>query len=145
MTKAHETTLTLPWPPTLNTYWRHVGSRTLISREGRAYRDRVMLEVLRNRTPRIDGRLAVDILAYPPDRRVRDLDNLPKAILDALRHARVYDDDGQIDDLLIRRGNVEKGGMVRVWIRTIGLETEPYSTYSPTYSLARPSAARSGS
>ena len=28
--------LTLPYPPSINHYWRRVGPRTLISREGRA-------------------------------------------------------------------------------------------------------------
>ena len=39
------TTLSIPWPPTLNTYYRYVqtssGARVLISRDGRAYRTAV--------------------------------------------------------------------------------------------------------
>ena len=31
-------TLELPWPPSVNHYYRRVGPRTLISREGRQYR-----------------------------------------------------------------------------------------------------------
>jgi len=33
--------LVLPWPPSANRYWRHVGPRVLISREGRIYRRNV--------------------------------------------------------------------------------------------------------
>ena len=54
------------------------------------------------------GRLRVEVVAHAPDHRRRDLDNLHKATLDALEHAAVYADDGQIDDLRIRRGDVDK-------------------------------------
>ena len=33
--------IALPYPPSINRYWRRVGSRTLISREGRAFRRNV--------------------------------------------------------------------------------------------------------
>jgi len=102
--------LELPWPPTLNTYWRHVvvggRARVVISSKGRAYRQSVIDAVVRQTQPdrrSVAGRLAVDILASPPDKRRRDLDNLPKAVLDALEHAGVYADDADIDELRIRR------------------------------------------
>ena len=31
----------LPWPPSVNHYYRHVGHRVLISRDGRHYRENV--------------------------------------------------------------------------------------------------------
>jgi len=106
-------TLTLPWPPTFNTYWRFVKGRVLISKKGRQYRKAVQDEALVQGFPRLgDARLRVAVLAYPPDRRRRDLDNLPKGLLDALGHAGVYDDDSQIDDLRIKRGLPIKGGLV---------------------------------
>lgn len=108
-----EVSLTLPWPPTVNTYWRHVGARVLISREGRAYRQRVDRCVLVAGRPRFGARrLAVQIDVFPPDRRRRDLDNLGKALLDALQAAGVYDDDGQIDLLLYRRRARGAGSVV---------------------------------
>ncbi|MBI2930977.1 MAG: hypothetical protein HYY16_04950, partial [Planctomycetes bacterium] len=33
--------LELPFPPSVNHYYRHVGPRTLISREGRRFREEV--------------------------------------------------------------------------------------------------------
>ena len=104
--------LELPWPPSVNHYWRHVGAKVLISREGRAYRQVVGGIVLAERVAKLEGRLAVRVMAYPPDKRRRDLDNLLKALLDALEHAGVYDDDGQIDQLTIERGHTHKGGKV---------------------------------
>ena len=90
--------LELPWPPSVNHYYRHVGYRTLISREGRAYRQKVC-SMLRGNGPMLEGPIAMTIDAYPPDRRRRDCDNLLKSLLDSLQHARVYRDDSQIKDL----------------------------------------------
>ena len=64
-------------------------------------------------------RLAVEILASPPDLRARDLDNLPKGVLDSLTHAGVIRDDSDIDDLRIRRGPKIAGGMLDVAITVI--------------------------
>lgn len=113
-------TLSLPWPPTVNTYWRHVmigrAPRVLLSAKGREYRDEVV-DSVDPAQPKMDGRLSVKIAAYPPDRRTRDLDNLLKPILDGLAHAGVYADDGQIDSLTIQREAVEApDGMVLVYI-----------------------------
>lgn len=114
--------LDLPWPPSVNTYWRHItrgklAGRHLISEKGRAYRTAVQAAVLDafRRVPEpMPGRLAVEIYAHPPDRRTRDLDNLPKALLDGLSHAGLWADDGQIDRLLIVRESVVKQGAVRL-------------------------------
>ena len=44
-----------------------------------------------------DARVHVDYQVYRPDRRKRDLDNIRKAVNDALEAAGVMDDDEQID------------------------------------------------
>lgn len=107
--------LTLPYPPSVNRYWRspnkgRLAGRTLISEEGRAYRA-AALEALActDLGPALTGRLRVEIVATMPDRRRRDLDNLLKPLLDALTHASVWLDDEQIDDLRITRGGVRRG------------------------------------
>ena len=111
--------LELPFPPSVNHLWRRVGCRTLLSREGRAYRQRVQkLLAMPGRMP-IEGRLAVTIEVHPPDRRRRDLDNLQKALLDSVGHAGVYRDDSQIDDLHIRRRECVPGGRVRVRVEPL--------------------------
>ncbi len=107
-------TLTLPWPPTVNHYWRNVSGRTLISSQGRAYREQVgwAVRVARNPPWPESARLCVAIEAQAPDKRRRDLDNLPKSVLDALTDAGVWADDSQIDDLRIWRGPVGAGQIV---------------------------------
>lgn len=113
-------TLTLPWPPSVNTYWRRVGNRTLLSAKARAYRGAVAAACLQQRSPKLgSARLAVTVIAHPPDKRQRDLDNLPKGILDALSFAGVFDDDSQIDVLTVTRREVIKGGRVIVTVSVI--------------------------
>lgn len=100
--------LTLPYPPSLNTIWRRVGNKTLLSAAGRMYRADVLAAVLIhfNAVPKpLAGRLRVAIHVHAPDKRKRDLDNLPKAINDALTHAGLWLDDSQIDRLLVERCN----------------------------------------
>ena len=114
----------LPWPPSVNRIWRSVGGRVLLSAEGRTYRQAVEVAVLEQHGAGdpLTGRLSMTIRAYPPDRRRRDVDNMAKAILDAIEHAgSVYVNDSQIDHLSIRRMSVEKPGRVEVSIRQIDL------------------------
>jgi crossover junction endodeoxyribonuclease RusA len=63
--------------------------------------------------------------AFPPDRRRRDLDNLAKPTLDALEHAGVYEDDSQIDLLIIRRQDVVRGGSLQVAVDDLPLRRCP--------------------
>jgi len=114
--------LELPFPPSVNTYWRHptkgkLAGRHLISPEkGGESRQAVMDEASRYQLPKMDGRLSVAIVAPPPDNRRRDLDNMMKGLLDGLVHAQVIEDDGLIDRLTIERGVVCQGGKVRVYV-----------------------------
>lgn len=113
--------LSLPWPPSVNRYWRSVNGRVLISREGRAYRRAVegerMVQAPQHR--RIDMPVAVTISAHPPDRRRRDIDNVLKALLDSLQSAGVFADDSQIDRLTIERASRVDGGRVLVGVEPI--------------------------
>ena len=91
----------LPWPPSVNHYYRRVGHRTLISREGRKYRAEICAILRDLRFRPFDGELAMTVDAYPPDRRRRDADNILKSLLDALQHAGAYHDDSQIKKLSV--------------------------------------------
>lgn len=98
-------TLTLPYPPSTNTYYRSLrkgpmAGRVLISEKGRNYREAVKRSVGFTHAAQ-NGRLSVGITLFPPDRRRRDVDNCLKALLDSLTHAGVWDDDNQIKKLSI--------------------------------------------
>lgn len=121
---THRMELVLPWPPSVNTYWRSVpGQGVKISAAGRAYRKTVKGLVLEQGNRRMrPGRLGMRITAYMPDRRRRDLDNILKAPLDALEHAGVYEDDGLIDTLHVHRARRQGESGIHVVIKLTGLE-----------------------
>ncbi len=113
----------LPYPPSLNHYYRRVGLRTLISRSGREYRS-IIRELLAQGAgngckPPIDGRIALAMDAFPPDRRRRDLDNLLKCTQDSLAHAGLFEDDSQIDVLSLRRRAPVPGGQIVIRIEAL--------------------------
>jgi len=111
--------MVLPWPPTVNTYWRNVAGRVLISQSGREYRQAIAELAAAEKWPKYgSARLSVSIEAWMPDKRRRDLDNLLKSMLDSLTHAGVWDDDSQIDGLAIWRAPLI-GGMCKVEVTTI--------------------------
>ncbi|HOA75231.1 MAG TPA: RusA family crossover junction endodeoxyribonuclease [Phycisphaerae bacterium] len=120
-------TFTLPYPPSINHYWRHFRGRMLISREGRTYRKDVCALLAGDgpRKPPSGGRIALCMDAFPPDRRRRDLDNLQKPALDALEHAGVYEDDSQIDLLVTRRRECVKGGRLEIQLDDLPLHRCP--------------------
>lgn len=115
--QGSEGAIVLPWPPSVNHYWRRSKNGMMhISAEGVAFREAVGWNALQQKAPRqLAGDLIVDIEAFMPDRRRRDLDNILKALLDALTHAGVWLDDSQIVDLRIRKAKTI-GGMVKVKI-----------------------------
>ena len=123
--------IVLPWPPSANRYYRApsrgpLAGRHLLSEEGRQYRSAVASLAVAHRWPRIPAGSLVrmDVEAWMPDRRRRDLDNTLKATQDALAHAGVLSDDAQIDDLRVARkrdssGRLMLGGMLVVRIEVI--------------------------
>jgi Holliday junction resolvase RusA-like endonuclease len=111
--------LVLPYPPSINHYWRRMGPRTLISREGRRFRERVLAILATQSLQPISGPLAVEVDAYPPDRRRRDLDNITKALLDAMQHGGVYLDDSQIVRLALEKCSPVTDGKTIVRIHEI--------------------------
>ena len=122
--------ITLPWPPSLNGYWRSIPSggkstRQIISKKGREFRQAVELRVSIARAngdirEALTGRLKFSVYLYPPDRRKRDIANFSdKAICDALTHAGIWMDDEQIDEHHAYRCKVEKPGKAVVEIEVL--------------------------
>lgn len=108
----------LPWPPSVNRYWRTFQGRMIISADGREYK-RAVADVCRGLIP-ITGPVEVNIVATRPDKRKRDLDNLLKATLDACS-GHLWVDDVQIQWLTIMwAAEIEKGGRLMVTARRLG-------------------------
>ena len=108
----------LDWPPTVNHYYTVARGRKILSTRGRDYKAEQVIQLRMQKIPRHDsGRFSINISAYPPDRRKRDLDNLLKPILDCLTDYGAIPDDSAIDEITIRRSVVEKPGLVQILIR----------------------------
>ena len=109
--------LTLPLPPSINCYWRKSPRGMYITAAGKTFRQRVAEIVAEHNAVKFgDARLFVAMRVCMRDKRVADVDNRVKALLDALTHAGVYDDDSQIDDLFVTRGPIVKGGQCTVMV-----------------------------
>ncbi|MBD5647972.1 MAG: RusA family crossover junction endodeoxyribonuclease [Desulfovibrio sp.] len=117
-------TIVLPFPPSVNGYWRHVAIgknvRTLLSAAGREFKRKVARAVrsqLGRQPEPIMGHCRLYVALHAPDRRRRDVDNYAKALLDSLTEAGVWADDSQIQDLRLVWGAVLPGGKAVVTIR----------------------------
>ena len=109
--------LELPWPPSVNHYYRHVGSKVLISRDGRGYRERIVNKLKLENITTFSGPVELFIELYPPDGRRRDVDNSLKCLLDTFTHGGLYRDDSQIFKLtVIKRDPMPPDGMAYVRI-----------------------------
>jgi crossover junction endodeoxyribonuclease RusA len=119
----------------VNTYWRHKARGgnlppiVYIGDAGKNYRSEVAILVAQargraGRSP-LAGPLRLEVEAHPPDQRKRDIDNLLKALLDALQAAGAYTDDNQVEDLRIRRREVVPRGGVLVTITETTSEATP--------------------
>ena len=92
--------LTLPYPPSANRLWRAVNGRQIKSAEYREYMSRCVACILAQRPEKLSGPYRLTIVATPPDRRARDIDNLIKPTSDALAQAGVIDNDSQCRSVL---------------------------------------------
>jgi crossover junction endodeoxyribonuclease RusA len=113
-------TLELPFPPSVNHYYRHLGHVTLLSRRGRAYRKAVTALLAAQKLQPLAGPLSVIIELYPPDRRRRDIDNAQKGLLDAIAQGGAYRDDSQIVHLETWKCAPVRGGKAIVRIKELG-------------------------
>lgn len=124
--------LTLPYPPSVNHYWRSRIARTrggksyiqtYLSAEAKAYKVAVVAVVRETvGAIRLQGELSFEAVLHPPDKRVRDLDNINKSLWDALKEAKLFEDDSQIREMHTKFGPPIPGGraVVRVGVRSEG-------------------------
>ena len=82
-------TIELPWPVSDNALKTTVvikgQGRTLLGAKARDYYASISSMLMAKRVPRMSGRLRVDVVLHPPDRRVIDPANRLKAIMDSLK------------------------------------------------------------
>lgn len=91
-----------------------------ISKAGREFKEKVSDYIAEYKVPKLgSARLEMKVVIYPRDKRKQDIDNRIKALWDALTDAGVFDDDEQIDVLIVERGEIKKGGGVLVFIEML--------------------------
>ncbi len=94
-------TITLPYPPSANTYWRVFQGRTRVSPEARAYKLNVArLGKVLKLTP-ISGPVVMRVDIYRPLKR-GDLSNRIKVLEDALEGV-CFEDDSQVVRIVANR------------------------------------------
>jgi crossover junction endodeoxyribonuclease RusA len=92
--------LTLPLPPSVNRLWRTGRGRLYRSAEYAAWRNEAIWSIkLQARGASIAGPYSIAVEFQRPDRRRRDLDNLLKALSDALVDAGVLEDDSDAQEI----------------------------------------------
>lgn len=94
------------FPPSVNNYYVKTQRGLFLSQKGRKFRDQLVQDAHEQLAgmDRIDCKVRIDVIAWVPDNRKRDLDNLVKPIQDAISHADIWGDDSQVDQLCVYRG-----------------------------------------
>jgi crossover junction endodeoxyribonuclease RusA len=97
-----------------------MGQRYL-DRSVREFRSKVA-ESINEQAPglKLDYPLFMEVYLFMPDKRKRDVDNYMKGLLDSLTEAGLWEDDSLVDQLHIYRGELVKGGLVRIEISEAG-------------------------
>lgn len=104
------------FPPSVNQWKSPFKGRMILTKRGREYRALIQkeIEALGLTGEMLTERLQLRIKLYMPDRRVRDIDNYLKSLLDGLTKCEFWRDDEQIDKLTVERCEVVKGGRVDI-------------------------------
>lgn len=103
-------------PPSVNHYWVASGKKRFLSDKARQFHDVVRLIVPAHKTT---ARLKLDVTFHFPNRQCRDIDNYLKATIDSLVKCGLCVDDEQFDQLVVNRGNVINGGLIRLCVSEI--------------------------
>ena len=115
----------LPYPPSVNNYWHTSGKRRYISPAGKKFTEDVAKNVYEQGYKRFGNKsLGISVMIHPRSKRIFDLDNTLKAILDALMKAGCYDDDSQFEYIEIARGAAKDGGAAVVHIYELEKEEQ---------------------
>lgn len=117
----NEYSFILPYPPSCNRYYRHSRGFNYISKEGKEYMEQVkdIIDLL-NLNINLKCRLSITVYIAPPDSRRRDIDNIGKALFDAITYSGFWSDDSQVDAMKFVRCRKAKGGRLFIKVRERG-------------------------
>jgi len=124
-TKKYDFFAILPYPKkiTVNSYWK-TGKNGLYSnpyiKTFKALVCNAVKDSISYRNVSFGKeKIGVAINVYPPDDRIRDIDNILKATLDALQFAQVYENDSQIIQLYVEKLDKVKDGKLEIFINKL--------------------------
>lgn len=128
----------LPFPPSVNDYLtnviiprikgKNIGTcksfriQTFASGWAKQFRMDCADVVRLANKPKLKGFLRCEVVFFPPNHIRRDLDNMPKCLLDGLKHADLFDDDSQIKELSLKWGPLKPpDGKTAIRLTTLGV------------------------
>jgi crossover junction endodeoxyribonuclease RusA len=115
--------LSIPYPPSGNHMWKHARGKHYLTKAAVDYYTQVAWLIKSSGLAMgLDGRLEVEVDIYPPDKRKRDLSNVIKVVEDACTKAGLWQDDSQIDRLVLQRMPSIKGGAIALRVAPGGAE-----------------------
>jgi Holliday junction resolvase RusA-like endonuclease len=113
---------TLPYPPSANDYWRHVTihgkPRVIVTANARSFKAAAALAARAQGARVLKGPVEVAITVYRP-RRIGDLDNTQKVLLDALRGV-AFEDDSQVVHIEAWRMDDKSNPRAEVIVQALG-------------------------
>jgi crossover junction endodeoxyribonuclease RusA len=89
-------------PVTINSYYKKFKNRLIISKEGVEYKDAILAKLPHDSALQLRGAVKLDLEFHFTDRRVHDLDNLFKPIIDILKN-KLFEDDKEIYEIHSRK------------------------------------------
>ena len=108
-------TITLPYPPSANRYWRVFRGRPVTSAEARDYKLEAALRARVAGVKLIEGEVSLSLRVYRP-RKAGDLSNRIKVIEDALQGI-AYTDDKQVVEIHALRFDDAQNPRIEVEIK----------------------------
>lgn len=111
--------LTLPFPPSIGSYWRantkaKSGQRLYLTKKAREYRKRVAEYIEASGAAPISYPVFAVVVYRPPDARLRDHDNYGKALWDALEHGGAIENDALVRACCYVMASPVSGGVTEV-------------------------------
>ncbi len=102
--------------PSVNHYWNTSGKRRYLSDKAISFH-----RLIRSLVPAHNSaaRLKLDVTFHFTNKQRRDIDNYLKATIDSLVKCGLCVDDEQFDELVVRRGHVVKGGLIKLKVMEI--------------------------
>jgi len=98
-------------PPSVNHYWEKSGKGFRLSDKARQFHAVVIALIP---ALRLTSRLKMEVVFHFPTHQKRDIDNHLKATIDSLVKCGFCEDDEQFDELLVKRGSVVPGGLIKI-------------------------------